>query len=137
MFDARGQRVGVTVHILDGSGASGIAYWHDDDPNGLWLRSGIEQPLAPRRQPSTQGKSASRGHEADELSVSIVEGHAATAVMESKAGSRRAELRVWYAGLWPKLALAARERRVSSSQALALDRAMRDLLDVRRGRGVL
>jgi hypothetical protein len=59
MFDARGQRVGMTVHIIDGSGASEIAYRYDDDPNGLWSRSGIEQPLAPRR--STQGKSVGRG----------------------------------------------------------------------------
>jgi hypothetical protein len=42
---------------------------------------------------------------------------------------RRAELRVWYAGLWPKLALAVRERGVSSSQAVAFDRAMRELFD--------
>jgi hypothetical protein len=98
--------------------------------------SGIEQPLAPGPHPS---RNAIHGDDTDGLSVGI-RGHASTAVIEP-AGSRRAELRVWYARLRPKLALAVRDRRVSSSQAAAFDRTMRELLDLRkaaqRGRGVL
>jgi hypothetical protein len=101
--------------------------------------SRIEQPLAPGPHPSTHKRNAIHGDDTDGLSVGIRR-HVSTAVIEP-AGSRRAELRVWYARLRPKLALAVRDRRVSTSQAAAFDRTMRELLDLRkaaqRGRGVL
>lgn len=40
----------VIVRILDEDGASGIGYTYAGDSGGLWLRSGIEQLLAPRLQ---------------------------------------------------------------------------------------
>jgi L-alanine-DL-glutamate epimerase-like enolase superfamily enzyme len=40
----------VIVRIVDEGGASGIGYTYAGDSGGLWLRSGIEQLLAPRLQ---------------------------------------------------------------------------------------
>jgi L-alanine-DL-glutamate epimerase-like enolase superfamily enzyme len=40
----------VIVRIVDESGASGIGYTYAGDSGGLWLRSGIQQLLAPRLQ---------------------------------------------------------------------------------------
>jgi L-alanine-DL-glutamate epimerase-like enolase superfamily enzyme len=40
----------VIVRIVDEDGASGIGYTYAGDSGGLWLRSGIEQLLAPRLQ---------------------------------------------------------------------------------------
>jgi len=40
----------VVVRIVDEAGATGIGYTYAGDSGGLWLRSGIEQLLAPRLQ---------------------------------------------------------------------------------------
>jgi L-alanine-DL-glutamate epimerase-like enolase superfamily enzyme len=40
----------VIVRVVDESGASGIGYTYAGDSGGLWLRTGIEQLLAPRLQ---------------------------------------------------------------------------------------